>query len=52
LKLKSLTPILFEGSLIISLSSKWIDVFEKIPQFEVRFENGILSIISENTQNS
>lgn len=34
-----ITPYLFEEYLIIPLHKKWIDVFQKIPEFEVKIDS-------------
>lgn len=34
-----ITPYLFEEHLIIPLDKKWLDVFKKIPTFDVRMDN-------------
>ena len=38
MKVAPITPYIFEGYLIISLDSKWIDVFGKIPTFEISID--------------
>ena len=34
-----ITPYLFEDNLLITLSKKWIDVFEKLPTFKVQVDS-------------
>ena len=47
--LGTITPILFENNLIISLSKEWISKFSGIPKFSVKInEAGRLCITSEN----
>ncbi len=41
-------PLLFDQSLIISLSKDWLTNFSKIPEFDVKIDNkGRLCIISQ-----
>ena len=46
--LGTITPILFENNLIISLSKDWISKFSGVPKFSVKInETGRLCITSE-----
>ena len=38
-------PLLWEDRLLLSLDSKWIDVFGFIPSFDVMIENGKLILL-------
>jgi hypothetical protein len=42
-------PSLFEGYLIISLDSKWIELFKTIPTFDVYIEENKLHLISQES---
>ncbi len=46
-KLISITPYLFENSLILSINSDWINQFGHIPQFDIFIDkNKKLHIVS------
>lgn len=46
-KICETTPLLFEGYLVLALSSEWLDVFGGMPTFEVSLDdNGKLHLIS------
>ena len=48
-KITDIVPHLIEDHLIISLSKKWIDLFSKIPEFEVLIDSkNRLVIISKD----
>lgn len=48
MKKQTITPYLFEGSLIIALHSDWIKAFNEIPKFIVTIEKDKkLHIVSE-----
>lgn len=45
-KITEISPLLFDDYLVFALSKKWIDVFGKIPKFQVFVsEEGQLHII-------
>jgi len=50
-KISEVNPYVFNDALIISLSSEWIEVFEKIPKFSVLIEKGRLILQSEECSN-
>lgn len=47
-QITKLTPYLFENFLIIAMDSRWIEVFEKIPTFNVYIDDSQrLHIVSQ-----
>lgn len=48
--LGTISPLIFEDSLIIALSKDWINHFQSVPKFDVRIDNkGRLCIVSKNS---
>ena len=46
-KIATVTPTLFDDFLIISFNKKWIDVWGKIPEFDVFSDGKTLKITSK-----
>jgi hypothetical protein len=46
-KITTIRPLLFDDNLIIAFSKQWLDMFSKIPEFEVSIDGkGRLCLVS------
>jgi len=48
--LGTISPLIFEDSLIIALTKNWVNHFQSMPKFDVSIDKkGRLCIVSKNT---